>query len=533
MKRLFSFRSSGTLARFSLLAGLLMSPAASMAQDTPQQGGTLKIVMAGTPNTYDCHAATSITDLTYLAPHYSTLLEFDPDNYPEVMTNAAAEWSVSDDQMTYTFKLHPDIKFHDGSTLTAEDVKATYERLRNPPEGVVSARAGTMENIESIETPDQTTVVFQLKQPQPGVEGMFASPWNCLYSAAKLAENPNFPSENVMGTGPFTFVEHVAGSYWVGERFEDYFRDGQPYLDGFQVLTVDGPGAVNAIASGQADANFRIITPPQQQRIMDARGDKTVFQMGEGGTVNMITVNTARPPFDDIRVRRALDLAIDRKTGQENLSKITSAGYIGTILRPSHPYALTPAELEDLPGYGGDIEERRAEARKLLEEAGVPDLKLRFINRNLQDPYEIIGVFLVDQWRQIGVTAEMVPIDNAGYFTALREGDFDVAYDLNAPPDDDATSALQKYVAGSSNNYANLEDAEITRLFEEQRSELDPEKREALVKELQKEIMGQSAYLHLFRGERIVAMPATLRGYTLTPSFYVGHDLADLWFASE
>jgi peptide/nickel transport system substrate-binding protein len=245
--------------------------------------------------------------------------------------------------------------------------------------------------------------------------------------------------------------------------------------------------------------------------------------MVEGGTVNMVTINAAKPPFDDIRVRQALDMAIDRVAGQANLSKITSAGYVGTILRPSHPYALTTDELRDLPGYAPDIEARRAEARRLLAEAGVPDLKLRFVNRNLQDPYEIIGVFLVDQWRQIGVTAEMIPIDSAAWVTAQREGDFDVIYDLNAPPDDDATSALQKYIAGSSSNFAKLEDPEITRLFEAQQTELDTEK-------LQVAIMEKSAYLHLFRGERIVAMPADLRGYTLTPSFYVGHDLADLWF---
>jgi peptide/nickel transport system substrate-binding protein len=518
------------LLHATCLAGLALAPAAAFGQETPKTGGTLKIVMAGTPNTYDCHAATSITDLTYLAPHYSTLLEFDPDNYPEIIAGAAEDWSVSDDQMTFTFHLRPNIMFHDGSTLTAEDVKATYERLRSPPEGVISARVGSFENIDSIDVLDDTTVVFHLKQAQPGMDGVFASPWNCLYSAELMASDPSYPAETVMGSGPYNFVEHVPGSQWSGTRFDDYFREGQPYLDGFQILTVDGAGAVNAIASGQADANFRIITPPQKLRIEEVRGDATVFQSVEGGTVNMVTVNAAKPPFDDIRVRHALDLAIDRVSGQANLSKITSAGYIGTILRPSHPYALTPEELSDLPGYGDDIEARRAEARRLLAEAGYPDLKLRFVNRNLQDPYEIIGVFLVDQWRQIGVTAEMVPVDTAAWTTAQREGDFDVVYDLNAPPDDDATSALQKYIAGSSTNFANLEDDEITRLFEAQKTELDPEKRSVLVKELQRAIMEKSAYLHLFRGERIVALPADLRGYTLTPSFYVGLDLADLWF---
>lgn len=498
--------------------------------ETPKKGGTLRIVMAGSPNTFDCHAATSTTDLTYIAPHYSTLLEFDSKNYPSVIPDAAKDWSVSDDQKTFTFHLNPGIKFHDGTDMTSADVKATYERLRNPPEGVVSARVASFENIDTIETPDDATIVFHTKIAQPGMDEVFASPWNCLYSAAKLAEDPRFPDQNVMGTGPYAFDEYVPGSHWTGSRFDDYFKTGEPYLDGFQILTVDGPGAVNAIASGQADANFRLLTPPQKARIESARGDKTVFQSVEGGTVNMVSVNTERKPFDDIRVRRALDLAIDRKSGQENLSKITSAAYIGTILRPSHPYAIKPSELGDLAGYGPDIEARRAEARKLLEEAGVPNLKLAFVNRSLQEPYQTIGVFLLDQWRQIGVEAEMVQADNASYVQTLRNGEFDLVYDLNAPPSDDATSALQKYVPGSPANYARIKDPEITRLFDEQKAELDPKKRGEIVEELQKYIMGTSAYMHLFRGERIVALPADLRGYTLTPSFYVGLDLEGLWF---
>lgn len=511
-----------------LLVGTHAIPAE--AQETPKHGGTLSIVMAGTPNTYDCHAATSITDLAYAAPHYSTLLEFDSVNYPKVIPNAAAEWTASADHLTFTFKLHSNIKFHDGTPLTAEDVKATYERLRKPPEGVVSARVESFANIKSIEVIDDTTVAFHLVEAQPGMEGLFASPWNCLYSSTKLAEDPTFPAQNVLGTGPFVFEEHVQGSHWKGRRFDNYFREGQPYLDNFRILTVDGPGAVNAIASGQADANFRFITPPQRDRIKEARGEKTAFQVVESGTVNGVVVNTRRKPFDDVRVRRALDLAIDRKTGQENLSKITSAGYIGTILRPSHEFALKPEELAELPGYGPDIEARRAEAKKLLAEAGVPDLKIRFVNRNIQDPYQTIGIFVVDQWRQIGVKTEMVLLDNAAYFQALRDGDFDIAYDLNAPPSDDASEALLKYVPGSPADYSGFEDPKITELFEQQKKELDPEKRAELVKELQKLIMSQSVFLHLFRGERITAYPADLKGYTLTPSFYVGHDLANLWF---
>ncbi len=100
---------------------------------------------------------------------------------------------MSDDGLTYRFALVPNVRFHDGSPLTSADIKATYERLRNPPAGSPAPRKALFDDISSIETPDPATVVFQLKQRNVSMLTVLANPWNCIYSAAKLASDPTYP----------------------------------------------------------------------------------------------------------------------------------------------------------------------------------------------------------------------------------------------------------------------------------------------------------------------------------------------------
>ena len=139
----------------------------------------------------------------------------------------AESWSVSADKLTYTFKLRSGVKFHDGSPLTSEDVKASWDRIINPPQGVVSIRKAYYADVASVEAPDAATVVFKMKAPVAGVLEALASPYNCIYKAAKLKENPRYPETEILGSGGFTFVEHVKGSTWEGKRFDGYFRTGQ------------------------------------------------------------------------------------------------------------------------------------------------------------------------------------------------------------------------------------------------------------------------------------------------------------------
>src|ERR1044072_2449439 len=200
----------------------------------PKKGGTLQFAISAETPHYDNHGSDTYATLHFAAPFYSTLLRFNLDKFPEVQGDLAASWTVAPDLMTYTFKLHPGVKFHDGQDLTSADVKATYDRMRTPPAGVVSTRQATFNDIGTIETPDPLTVIFKMKAVNASMLEHFASPWNVIYAAKDIASDPNAPKTKINGTGPFIFVEHVKGSYVAGKRNENYFKKGLPHLDGFR-----------------------------------------------------------------------------------------------------------------------------------------------------------------------------------------------------------------------------------------------------------------------------------------------------------
>lgn len=182
------------VAALSLAAG----PKAEAQQ--PKRGGTLNFAISAETPQYDCHGSDTYATLHFSSPFYSTLLRYNLSKFPDVEGDLAKSWTVSPDKKTYTFTLHDGVKFHDGSPMTSEDIKATYDRLRNPPKGVVSTRSATFADIESIETPNPTTVVFKLKAVNSSMLDHFASPWNCVYSAKDLAADPAAPRTKINGT---------------------------------------------------------------------------------------------------------------------------------------------------------------------------------------------------------------------------------------------------------------------------------------------------------------------------------------------
>src|SRR6185437_12814288 len=357
-----------------LAAGLALALAITfpaLADDTPHRGGTLIFGVNGSdPPTYDCHATNVFTIPMLITPHYSTLLKVDAAHYPQAVGDVAESWEVAPDHQTYTFHLHKNVKFHDGSSLTAEDVKATFERIRNPPPGVASVRQNLLVDVAAIETPDPATVIFRLKQPNRAMLYTFTLPWNCLYSAAKLKEDANFPATHIMGSGPYKLVEHVRGSHWVGARFENYFKPGLPYLDGFKGVFIQGPALTNAIQGGQVMVDFRSQSVADKDRLVQALGDKVTVEESPWLNALMIVFNTEHKPFDDPRVRRALSLALDRWAASAALQKSTILRSVGGVMRPGYSLAASEAELTKLPGFSHDIAASRAEARRLLKEAG-------------------------------------------------------------------------------------------------------------------------------------------------------------------
>src|SRR5262249_38694580 len=183
----------------ALFATLLVGAAAATAE-VPKRWGVPNFAVVAEPPNYDCHGSTTFALIHPIAPHYSLLVKFDGKDYPKVVGDLAQSWSVAPDGMSYTFKLKSGVKFHDGSPLTSADIKASYDRIINPPQGVVSIRKSYYSDL-LVETPDPHTVVFKLKNPMAGVLEALASPYNCIYSAAKLKQNPRYPETEIMGSG--------------------------------------------------------------------------------------------------------------------------------------------------------------------------------------------------------------------------------------------------------------------------------------------------------------------------------------------
>jgi peptide/nickel transport system substrate-binding protein len=514
----------------SICAVALMGVVAAVPPSAadPVRGGTFVYSVTGEPETYDCHASPSVAVQQRLAPHYSLLVKIDPAHYPEIAPDLAASWSTSSDGTTYTFKLRPNIKFHDGSALTSADVKATFDRIRNPPQGVNSLRKGLFADVTSIETPDASTVVFKNKAPDPVFLLKVASPWNCVYSAKLLQTDPTYPAKKVMGTGPFKFVSHSIGAQWVGTRFDDYFLKGQPYLDGFQILDLAGAGLINALTAGQTMGDFRGVAPKQRDIIKAARGDKIRFYEGTWSSVLLLSFNTTKKPFDDARVRRALSLAIDRWSGVGPIGQQTIFGVVGGFLFPGSKFARSEEALANEPGFKRDMAANRAEAKRLLAEAGVSNLSFTL---NGRAGYTPVSIYLIDQWRQIGVTVKNEEPENAVFFNNINSGAFDATYDaVNEYSDDPAflLNQLQSYDR-TTRNYSRFVDHDLDAMYDKLTRSTDPAERVKVAQAFEERLLTQAYTVPLFWGRRIVPMASDVEGFHLTPSYYLDVDLAGLW----
>jgi peptide/nickel transport system substrate-binding protein len=522
------FHSCVGVAAAALLS---LASAAMAAEPQPKYGGTLEFAVTVEPNDYDCEDNTSFAFLQPVAPHYSTLLKFDAAAYPQIIGDLAKSWTVSPDHETYTFKLKPNILFHDGSRLTSRDVKVTYERILNPPAGLISARQVDYGAIGAIDTPDADTVVFHLKWPDAAMLANFASPWNCVYSAAKLAEDPLFPKTHILGTGPFVFVAHDKGKSWRGERWSKYFEPGRPYLDAYQADFIPAKGVMEAYKSGRIMAEFRGVTPAQRDALQEAMGDRITVSESPWLSDLLVVFNTKHPPFDDARVRRALSLAIDRWGAVEKLQGTTFLKYVGALMRPGSAMGASGAELQTLPGFSKDIAASRAEAKKLLAEAGVHDLKVTVLIRDIPMPHYAGGELIAESWKAIGVDATVKKLPIFEWDKQVKDGNFEVAQDFQGDFYDDPTIQLTKFVSCdlSPINYSGATDRFLDALYIGQALTTDPRERVGIVREFERRAMTEAYSVPLLWWNRIVVTSSTVQGWNITPSHFLGQDLTDVW----
>jgi peptide/nickel transport system substrate-binding protein len=527
--------------RQQLAAGMALALAltgSAGADEAPKRGGTLTyMIPADAPPSFDGHRESTFATVHAFAPFYSLLIRNNPQN-PASTTDfvcdlCAAMPQPTDGGTTYTFKIRDGVKFHDGSPLTAADVAASFNAIVFPPQGVLSARAGNYLMVDKIEAPDAATVVFRLKFATGAFLPALANPFNWIYKKSILDRDPHWYEKNVLGTGPFKFAGYETGQSVKGVRNPDYYDKDLPYLDGFVAIYADKQATrIDAIRADRAAIEFRGMPPASRDELVSTLGDKIAVQEGDWDVASAATFNHKRKPFDDARVRRALTLAIDRWGGAPALSRIAIVRGVGGIVFPGSPLARTKPELEQLAGYWPDIEKSRAEAKRLLKEAGAEGLAFELLNRNVDQPYKYVAAWLIDQWSKIGLRVTQKVAPTGPWFEAMRNGDFDVVveapgYGIVNPPLD-----VQKVLPASvsAENYGHYEDATELALYEKMLHETDSARQREAMLEFEKYVLDDQAHmLWALWWHRIVPYRSYLKGFKIAPTHFINQDLARLW----
>ena len=517
---------------------LMLLNFSALAEDAPTRGGILTyMIPADAPPSFDGHREATFATIHAMAPFYSVLIRANPDNPSDttqfVCDVCSAIPEPTDGGRTYAFPIRTDVKFHDGSPLTPYDVVASWSRIVDPPDGVISARQGYYSMIDRVEAPDPRTVVFHLKFATAAFIPALADPYAFIYEKAILDKDQHWYEKNVMGSGPFLFKEYVTGQSISGVRNPDYYSQGLPHLDGFIGIFADKQAVrVAAIKGDRAAIEFRGFPPSTRDELVAALGGQITVQESDWNCGNPITPNHKRKPFDDVRVRRALTLAIDRWHGAAAMAKISVMKTVGGVGFPGSPLAATKDELEQLAGYWPDIERSRAEAKRLLKEAGQESLSFELLNRNVDQPYKFNALWVIDEWSKIGVKVTQRVLQTGPFGEAVRNGEFDTVVDGDCQnivnPLLDGTKYLPHTVSPS--NYGNYDDPELIDLYNRMLRETDFAKQRDLMRQFEKRVLDTEAHeIFLLWRYRIVPYRSYVKGWKISPSHYVNQDLATIW----
>jgi len=531
-----------TVTALALVWILLLPAVASRAAETPRRGGILNFVVSAEPPSYDGHRETTFAMLHPIRPFYSLLIRVNPEN-PSSPTDFVGDLALEVPTPTHggktnPFRLRRNASFSDGQPVTAHDVVATFNKIIFPPPGVHSARKAFYSMVDKVYPADDYTVVFALKYPSSAFIPAVANPFNFIYSAKKLAQDIHWYEKHILGSGPFIFVQHKPGAFIEGKRNPNYHHAGKPYLDGFRAIFAEQQSSrVEAIRSGQALIEFRGFPPKVLDDLIQALGDQITFQACDWNCVLLVTPNHLVKPFDDPRVRRALTLAIDRWGGSKNLFRIAIVKSVGGIVFPGHPLAATKEELQEIAGYWPDLEKSRAEARRLLREAGVPEgFTFKFHIRGVDQPYRIVGIWLIGQWQSIGLNAEPWVQPTDPFFATLRSPGtaFQVSLDPCCEAVVNPLLDVSKYISDdrAANNYANYQDRVLDELFDKMNRSSDPAEQRRLMRQFEKRVLEEQA--HAFPSlwwYRIIPYRSVVRGWKIGPSHYLNQDLANVWMA--
>ena len=468
---------------------------AATAAGAQKNGGILRMYASDSPASMSIHEEATVFAQGPMMGVFNNLVVFDQhakqSKLDTIVPDLATEWSWDEGGTRLTFKLRQGVKWHDGAPFTAKDVVCTYDLLleKSADKLRVNPRKQALKNLDSVTTESDYQVSFHLKRPQPAFMMLLATGFSPIYPchvpAAQMRQRP-------IGTGPFKFVEFKPNEAIRVARNPDYWKPGRPYLDGVEYTVIRNPGtAVLAFVSGKVDMTFpNQLTVPLFRDVKNQVPQAICEQTPDGGVNRHLLINRDMAPFNNLDLRRALALAIDRKAFVDIISE--GQGEIGGVLQPlpGGVWGLPPERLATLPGYDPDVGKSREEARQIMRRLGYgPDNRLRVKVTTRDIPqYRDPAVLLIDQLKQVYVDGELEAVDTPNYFPKIRRKDFAVALNLQTSgPDPDPTLDLF-YGCGSSLNWDGYCNSEIDRLIEQQSSEGDTGRRQALLWEIERRL---------------------------------------------
>jgi peptide/nickel transport system substrate-binding protein len=483
------------LAIASVIAVFIAARDAPGAGQEPKYGGVLKAMQREElPVGFAIHESTTISTIWPAMPCFNNLVLFDPMQKAEradtIVGDLAERWSWQDGDRTLVFFLRKGVSWHDGKPFTSADVKSTFDMVREAPDARAKLRTNPHKewyaNVDAIETPDPFTVLFRLKRPQPSLIMMLAGGHSPVYPAHVP------PAEfhtRCIGTGPFKLKEWRRGESVEYVRNADYFVKGRPYLDGIKYFIISERGTrTAALQSGRLDVASPDETPkPIADQLKAAVPQMVTTEVGTG-VVDSLILNTTRPPFNDVKVRRAVSRAIDRRAYIKAVRQDGSV--IGSAMAPPPfgAWGLLAKDLAALPEYSKPAE-AKAEARKLLAEAGFTSarpLKVEISTRALSS-YRDLASFVAYELKQAGIETTLRELDTVQWFGAVARKEYQLGANLmGVVIDDPDVNFYENYGCGSVRNYTGYCNEAISQLIDQQSRELDPKRRLALVRDIQR-----------------------------------------------
>jgi len=528
-------RSGRALAAVVMSCVLALCSAALAGE--PKQGGVLRMYHRDSPGSASIHEeATYSTNVPFM-PVFNNLVIYKQDvaqNSPDsIVPDLAESWSWSADKKTLTFKLRQGVKWHDGKPFTSADVKCTFDIVMGKSQQKFrkNPRKSWYDEVVDVTTNGDYEASFNLKRPQPSLLALLASGYTPIYpchvSPAEMRTHP-------IGTGPFKFVEFKANESIKLTRNPDYWKKGRPYLDGIEFTIIPNRStAILAFVAGKFDMTFPTEVSIPLLKDVKTQAPDAICVVAPNNVSTNIIVNSKDPPFDNADIRRAMALALDRKSfisimfeGQADIG--------GTMLpAPEGLWAMPKEMLEQIPGYGPDVNANREEGRKLMQKAGYgPEkhLAVKVSTRNIP-VYRDPAVILIDQLKSIYIDGELEVVDTAQWFPKVARRDYSLGLNLTGNAvDDPDQSFYENYSCNSERNYTNYCNKEIEKLFDAQSMETDVSKRKKLVWDIDKKLQEDVARPIIFHGRTGTCWQPYVKGVTvMVNSSYNGYRYEDVW----